>query len=193
MVAPHISPDVDIDTAKRLARQRALAARVGCDPAWGAALAGHALREVPPPAGAVVSVFWPMPGEIDTRPLLDALHARGHTVLLPETPPRGNPLLFRQWLPGMVMVRERFGTHKPTGEIGVPDVLFIPLVAFDRAGRRLGYGGGYYDRTLATLPGARAIGVAFAAQELDEVPTADYDARLDAVVTEQGVLRCKDF
>lgn len=191
MVAPHIFPD--IDSAKRAARQRALAAREGCDPAWGEAVAAHALRELPPPSGAIVSAFWPMPGEIDTRPLLAALHARGHAVLLPETPPRGNPLIFRHWHPGMEMVRERFGTHRPTGEVGVPAVLFIPLVAFDRAGRRLGYGGGYYDRTLATLPGARAIGVAFAAQELDEVPTADYDARLDAVVTEQGVLRFKDF
>ena len=79
-----------------------------------------------------------------------------------------------------------------SGEIGVPEVLFIPLVAFDRAGRRLGYGGGYYDRTLAALHGARAIGAAFAAQELDEVPTADYDAPLAAIATERGVSRCKD-
>ncbi len=193
MVAPHISSLSDIGAAKLAARKRALAAREGCDPAWGAALAVHALREVPPPHGAAVSAFWAMPGEIDTLPLLEALHARGHTVLLPETPPRGNPLIFRQWLPGMTMVRERFGTHRPTGEIGRPDVLFIPLVAFDRTGQRLGYGGGYYDRTLALLPGARAIGCAFAAQELDAVPTGDYDARLDAVVTERGVIRCKDF
>jgi len=193
MAAPHISRQpTDIDLAKRVARERALAARAGCDPAWGERLARHVLADLPPSRGAVVSGFWPMPGEIDPRPLLVALHARGHTVLLPHTPPRGNPLIFRQWHPGDPMVHERFGTLRPTGAVGVPDVLFIPLVAFDRAGRRLGYGGGYYDRTLAGLPDAIAIGCAFAAQELAEVPEADYDARLDAIATEQGVIRCKD-
>jgi 5-formyltetrahydrofolate cyclo-ligase len=149
------------------------------------------LAELPPPAGAVVGGFWPMRGEIDPRPLLEALHARGHAVVLPETPPLGRPLLFRRWWPGMEMLAGRFGTYAPTGEACDPDVLFIPLLAFDRAGRRLGYGGGYYDRTLARLPGAVAIGCAFAAQELDEVPAADYDARLHAVVTERGVIHCK--
>jgi 5-formyltetrahydrofolate cyclo-ligase len=149
------------------------------------------LAELPPRAGAVVAGFWPMRGEIDPRPLLHALHARGHAVVLPETPPRGRKLLFRRWWPGMTMVAGRFGTLVSTGEVRDPDVLFIPLLAFDRAGRRLGYGGGYYDRTLPTLPGAIAIGCAFAAQELDEVPTADYDAPLHAIATERGVIHCK--
>ena len=191
MAAPHIL--TEIDRAKRVAREAAFAARAACDPSWGEALAIHVVSDLPPPPGAIVAGYWPMPGEIDVRPLLTALHARGHTVLLPETPPRGNPLIFRHWSPGAVMLPERFGTLRPTGDVGVPDMLFMPLVAFDRAGRRLGYGGGYYDRTLAELPGALAIGCAFAAQELDVVPEADYDARLDAVVTERGVLRFKDF
>jgi 5-formyltetrahydrofolate cyclo-ligase len=180
-----------VDLAKRAARERALVARSACDPAWGAHLALRVLAELPPPDGAVVSGFWPMPGEIDLRPLLVVLHARGHVVLLPHTPSLGNPLIFRQWHPGAEMVRERFGTYRPTGKVGVPEVLFIPLLAFDRAGRRLGYGGGYYDRTLAGLPGACAIGCAFAAQELTEVPAAEHDVRLDAIVTEQAVIRCK--
>jgi 5-formyltetrahydrofolate cyclo-ligase len=188
MAAPHTL--AELLEAKRAARQRALAARAGCDPAWGTRLAGHVLAEKPPPAGAVVAGFWPMPGEIDIRPLLEALHARGHPVVLPETPKRGEKLIFRLWHPGMAMVRERFGTCRPTGEVRTPEVLFVPLLAFDRAGRRLGYGGGYYDRTLAALPGACAIGCAFAAQELDEVPTADYDARLHAIATEQGMIVC---
>jgi len=90
----------------------------------------------------------------------------------------------------MEMVRERFGTYRPTGAIRSPDLLFVPLLAFDRAGRRLGYGGGYYDRTLATIPAARAIGCAYAAQEVDEVPATDRDIRLNAVATEHGVLAC---
>jgi 5-formyltetrahydrofolate cyclo-ligase len=128
--------------------------------------------------------------EIDIRPLLEALHARGHKVALPETPPRGNPLIFRLWTPGMDMVPERFGTARPSGEIVRPGWLFVPLLAFDRAGRRLGYGGGYYDRTLPTLPGATAIGCAYACQEVDAVPAAEYDARLQAVATERGVIPC---
>ena len=117
-----------------------------------------------------------------------ALHARGNPVLLPETPKRGNPLIFRHWHPGAPMIRERFGTLRPEGAVGVPAWLFVPLLAFDRRGRRLGYGGGYYDRTLAALRGAVAIGCAFAAQELDEVPAGDYDARLAAIATERGII-----
>jgi 5-formyltetrahydrofolate cyclo-ligase len=166
------------------------ALRASCDPALGAALAAHVLRDAPPAAGAVVAGFWPVGPEIDIRPLLAALHARGHAVALPETPPRGNPLIFRRWHPGMALVRERFGTLRPTGEVVRPDWLLVPLLAFDRAGRRLGYGGGYYDRTLPGLPGAHTVGCGYACQELDAVPAGEYDARLDAVATERGVTTC---
>ncbi len=130
-----------------------------------------------------------MDGEIDIRPLLLTLHARGHPILLPVTPKRGNPLTFRLWQPGAPMIRERFGTFHPDGPEGTPDLLLVPLLAFDRAGHRLGYGGGFYDRTLASLPGRPAIGCAFAAQELDGVPSGEYDAPLTAVATERGVIR----
>jgi 5-formyltetrahydrofolate cyclo-ligase len=166
------------------------ALRASCDPALGAALAAHLMRDAPPPSGAVVSGFWPIGSEIDIRPLLEALHARGHAVALPETPPRGRPLTFRLWHPGMALLPERFGTMRPTGEPVRPDWLLVPLLAFDRAGRRLGYGGGYYDRTLPGLPGARAVGCAYACQELDAVPAGEYDARLQAVATERGVIPC---
>lgn len=184
-MAPPVTP---IDALKQAAREAALARRAGCDPALGVQLARHVLATCPPPQGAAVSGFWPMGAEIDIRPLLWALHARGHPILLPETPKRGNPLIFRIWRPGMAMVPERFGTHRPTGPIATPDWLLIPLLAFDRTGNRLGYGGGFYDRTLATLPGARAIGCAFAAQELDQVPTTEHDARLAAIATEFGII-----
>lgn len=187
MAAPHFPYDDALRAAKAAARKQALAQRAGQDPALGALLAEHVLREMPPAPGVAVSGFWPMDGEIDIRPLLEALFARGHPVLLPQTPKIGNPLIFRHWHPGAVMVRERFGTLRPEGEIGVPGVVLAPLLAFDRAGRRLGYGGGFYDRTLRGLPGVPAIGCAFAAQELDEVPAGDYDARLAAIATERGV------
>jgi len=190
MVAPHIS--ADLIEAKRAARERAKAARAGCDPALGAELARHVLSEHPPPEGAIVAGFWPMGEEIDIRPLLVALHERGHRIVLPVTPKRGQPLTFRQWHPGATMIREPFGTLRPDGPELTPDFLLVPLLAFDRAGRRLGYGAGYYDRTLALLPNAGTLGVAYAAQEMDEVPAGPYDIRLPAIATERGVIHCKD-
>jgi len=190
MAAPHTLPD--LTEAKRLVRQRMLAAREAWDPSCGAALAEFVLRDLPPPPGAAVSGFWPIGQEIDIRPLLLALHARGHPIVLPETPKRGNPLIFRLWQPGATMVPERFGTSRPDGAVRAPDFLLVPLLAFDRRGYRVGYGAGYYDRTLAALPGLFRLGVAYAAQELDAVPAGSYDERLDAVATERGVISCKD-
>lgn len=191
MAAPHIS-DPDLIEAKRAARARALAVRVDLDPALGGDLARRVLRRCPPPAGATVAGFWPMGQEIDIRPLLTALHAHGHPIVLPVTPRRGEALAFRLWRPGEALVAERFGTLRPTGEIRRPDFLLVPLLAFDRTGARLGYGAGYYDRTLAGLPGAFALGCAYAAQEMDRVPTGPGDVRVDAVATEGGVVFCKE-
>lgn len=181
----------DLDAAKRAAREAALARRQGWDgEAAGRAVSAHVLRDCPPPPGAVVSGFWPLGEEIDVRPLLHALHDRGNRVALPVTPKRGEALTFRAWRPGDVLIPERFGTMRPTGEILVPDMLLIPLLAFDAAGGRLGYGAGFYDRTLAALPNRFRLGCAFAAQQVDAVPVGPYDIRLDAVATENGIIRC---
>ncbi len=147
------------------------------------------MQDDPPPADAVVAGFWPMAQEIDIRPLLHALHGRGNVVALPVTPRRGQALTFRRWQPGDVLVAEKFGTLRPIGDEIVPDVLLIPLLAFDLAGRRLGYGGGFYDRTLAGLPSRFRLGCAFAAQQVDAVPFGPYDMTLDAVATERGIIR----
>jgi 5-formyltetrahydrofolate cyclo-ligase len=194
MPAPHSTTtpfcDVLLRELKAEARRAALARREGCDPALGARLAEHVLAAIPPPAGAVAAGFWPMGQEIDIRPLLLALAARGHPIALPVTPKRGLPLEFRRWRPGEPLGRGPLGTRQPeSGETLRPDWLLVPLLAFDRAGRRLGYGGGYYDRTLPALPGATAIGCAHAAQEMPEVPAGPEDWVLDAVATEAGVIR----
>ena len=196
MVAPHSlspdgsAPDPELIRCKRLARLRARVARAGCDPAWGERLRDIVLTHRPPPAGAVVAGFLPLAGEIDTRPLLAALRARGHALVLPATPPRGAPLRFLEWHEDDPMLRERFGTLRPTGPERAPDMILVPLLAFDRAGRRLGYGGGYYDRTLPRHPAALRLGIGFAAQEMADVPAGPADVRLPAVATERGIIAC---
>jgi 5-formyltetrahydrofolate cyclo-ligase len=159
-------------------------------PGAGEALRDILLREFPPHPTGVIGGFWPMGSEINPLPLLEALFARGHRIVLPATPPRGNPLIFRSWSPGSAMAPGPMGTQHPAaGEMMAPDWLIIPLLAFDRSGARLGYGGGYYDRTLALLPHAIAIGVAYAAQEIPKVPTGPHDVRLHVIATEQGLIR----
>ena len=177
--------------AKAALRRAARAARAACDPALGALLRDVVLREAPPPPGAVIGGFWSVGREIATQPLLEALHARGHRLALPVTPPRGAALAFRAWAPGDALAEGPLGTREPAGgEPVTPDWLIVPLLAFDRTGARLGQGGGHYDRTLAGLPGATAIGVAYAAQEVPEVPVGPHDVRLAAIATERGLIRC---
>jgi len=188
MAAPRFSDP--IDAAKHALRGRMRAIRHGLDPRLaGLRLTEHLLRETPPPVGAVVSGFWPFGPEIDLRPLLFTLHLMGHPIALPATPPRGQALTFHRWWPGAPMIAERFGTSRPDGSAIRPDMLLVPLLAFDRAGHRLGYGGGYYDRALAALPAAVAIGCAFAEQEVDVVPIGPYDRALAAIVTDRGLIR----
>ncbi len=143
-------------------------------------------------ATPVVSGFLPIRGEPDTLPLLDALSAAGVALALPATPPRGEPLRFRAWRPGQALAPGRFGTAEPPPDAPErdPDLLFVPLAAFDARGGRLGYGAGYYDGALRRLRAARpvlAVGVAFAAQEVAAVPAEPHDERLDAVLTERGL------
>ncbi|MCB8882467.1 5-formyltetrahydrofolate cyclo-ligase [Acidisoma cellulosilytica] len=191
MAAPHFpSPPVEdaaLIAAKAAARLAMAERRQGMDPALGAALVPHFLNHFSLPAGATISGFWPMGDEIDIRPLLVALAERGHPIGLPVTGKRGEPLVFRLWRPGDALLPGRFGTSHPDGLEVKPAILLMPLLGFDRFGNRLGYGGGFYDRSLAQLPGALRIGCAFAAQEMPLVPTGPFDQKLNAILTETGV------
>ncbi|MCB8875170.1 5-formyltetrahydrofolate cyclo-ligase [Acidisoma silvae] len=191
MAAPHIPSLVENDAliaAKAAARLAMAEQRRGLDPALGASLTRHFLAHFTLPEASIVSGFWPMGDEIDIRPLLIALAERGHPIGLPVTGKRGAPLIFRRWHPGDALLPGRFGTSHPDGPEVTPAILLMPLLGFDRAGNRLGYGGGFYDRSLAQLPGALRIGCAFAAQEMPLVPTGPFDQKLNAIVTEAGVL-----
>lgn len=178
-----------IAAAKAALRRQMRALRAGLDPALGADLARLALAGWDFPQGAIIAGTWPLPGEIDTRPLLAALAARGCTIALPQTPDEPGPLLFRRHHPGEALQTGRFGTRVPAGDLLTPTLILVPLLAFDRAGGRLGQGGGFYDRTLAALPNALALGTAFAAQEVDKVPRSPHDRPLAAILTERGVIR----
>ncbi|MFT9258302.1 MAG: 5-formyltetrahydrofolate cyclo-ligase [Acetobacter sp.] len=139
-------------------------------------------------ASAVVACVWPLPHELDLRPLCHWLDLNGATVVLPETPPRGNPLVFRQWRPGCAMLAGRFGTQVPDGPVMQPDMVLVPLLGFDRAGNRLGYGGGYYDRTLAAMPHVARIGYAPSTQEVESLPAGPHDQPLPCIVTDKETL-----
>jgi 5-formyltetrahydrofolate cyclo-ligase len=131
--------------------------------------------------------------ELDPEPLMLALIEAGCRLCVPVIEGRGLPLRFREWSPGARMRPGPFGAQVPAdGDWLEPDLLVVPLLAFDAAGRRLGYGGGFYDRTLAGLRArgpVTAVGFGYAAQEVDEVPADETDQRLDAIVTEAGVIR----
>lgn len=135
-----------------------------------------------------VAAVWPLPEEIDLRPLCFLLHRAGYDIVLPETPPRGEGLVFRSWTPQSRLRSGRFGTKYPVGAQREPDLILVPLLAFDRCGGRLGYGGGYYDRTLSVRPHVITIGYALSQQEHAEVPMDKYDQRLSYIVTEREII-----
>jgi 5-formyltetrahydrofolate cyclo-ligase len=182
-----LDPVIHASQQKSAMRAEAIARRAALDPAAGHEMAEIALRHVAFPR--TVAGFWPIQQEIDTRPLLHALHARGHIVLLPQTPHSGRPLVFRRWSPESEMIAERFGTSYPNGPEATPEFILVPLLAWDRSGGRLGYGGGFYDVTLASLPGVARAGVAYAALEVPAVPMEKHDIRLPAVITERELVR----
>ena len=193
------SEDQDIDAAKRALRVEATARRRAAVAALPPAAAGKRVRDariaaIALPPRVPVSAYWPLDDEFDPRPLIDHLHAAGHPIGLPVVVGRGQPLVFRRWQPGTALVQGNFRVLTPPPEAPevTPAVILAPLLAFDAAGYRLGYGGGFYDRTIARLRAAGrvlVIGVAYAAQEVPTVPRDATDQPLDWIVTEAGARR----
>ena len=136
--------------------------------------------------GQVFSFYWPMKGELDFRPLAARLHALGITPALPVVVQKQQPMLFRPWAPKAAMRRGIWNIPEPaTEDTVVPDVTLAPVVGFSEDGYRLGYGGGYFDRTLAVLaPRPLAIGVGLDIQRIETIRPMPHDIRLDAIMTE---------
>jgi 5-formyltetrahydrofolate cyclo-ligase len=148
---------------------------------------------VPVPKGVIVSGFSPMKSEINPIPLMRKLFDAGAQLALPVIVGRGKPLIMRAWKFGDPFKAGQWGIREPVAEAPEvhPDILIVPLAAFDRRGHRIGFGAGYYDMTIAALRAKKkvtAVGIAFSAQEIERVPSTERDARLDFMLTEREVI-----
>ena len=158
-------------------------------------LAGHSQLLLTNFGPGVYAAYLPIRSEISPLPLIVALHHAGQPTAMPVTPAEGQPLSFRLWAVGDALEDGPYGTRQPLASetLVLPDVILAPLLAFDLAGRRLGYGGGFYDRTIADLVArghtAKVIGLAYDGQKLEKVPIGPYDMPLDAVLTPSGLHR----
>lgn len=175
-------------TALRV-RLRGLRRRLSAEIPDAAERCAHHLPLGRLPPFQVFSLYQPMGSEIDPRPLLPVLRRGGARAALPGASGRDETLVFRLWDPHMRLEPDAFGipAPPPVSPMVEPDLVVAPLLAFDRAGRRLGQGAGHYDRTLANLRARKAvfvIGLAFAGQEIAELPDEAHDERLDAILTE---------
>jgi 5-formyltetrahydrofolate cyclo-ligase len=187
---------IDISEQKKTIRRDAVARRDALPAAERAAAAETIARRMFPLAiapGVIVSGFSPLKSEINPVPLLRRLSDGGAGLALPVVAGKGKPLIMRAWAFGEPVDSGVWGIREPKPEAPevAPDILLVPLLAFDRSGNRVGYGAGYYDMTIAKLRALKsvtAVGIAFAAQEIASVPVTPRDARLDLVLTEREVI-----
>ena len=181
--------------AAALALRGSISSEAAADMARTLAMVGPTLAAEA--KAGVASAYAAIGDEIQTAPLMTALDAAGFQVALPVTGKRGTPLVFRLWTPRTIMIAGRMNIPEPPADAPVlePDLLFVPLAAFDRHGHRIGYGAGFYDRSLAGLRAKKpivAVGVAYAAQEVSVVPHDAYDQKLDFILTERELIRVAD-
>jgi 5-formyltetrahydrofolate cyclo-ligase len=194
-----MAQSTSIEDAKAELRRQARAQREALPAGMRAAAAqAIAARPFPIPLAlkTTVSGFMPIGSEINPIPLMRNLAVLGAQLALPAVAGRGKPLTMRAFAFGQRLVSGTWGIREPVPEAPevFPDVLLVPLLAFDRSGHRIGYGAGYYDLTIAALRARKAIsacGLAFAAQEIANVPTTPRDVRLDLVLTEREVIDCR--
>lgn len=164
-------------------------------PDAGRRLAAFGLDFMSAPSGAIVSGFSAIRDEIDPSALLAWLHSEGFRLALPVMEGKGMPLIMRAWAPGDELQGVQWGIKEPLSDKPAvdPDVLLVPLLAFDAHGYRLGYGGGFYDRTIARLRKSKpvvTVGIAYDELKVDAVPHESYDQRLDWVLTPSGPMKC---
>ncbi len=185
---------MDLEAVKRwrrAERERLLALRQGLPAAerrhWGEQI-GAALRALLAERPGILGVYWPFRAEFDPRPVIDWAIAAGRRVALPVVVDKKGPLEYRAWRPGEPLVDGVWNIPVPEKrDIVTPAVVLAPLVGFDRACYRLGYGGGYFDRTLAALsPRPFAIGIGFELQQIDTIYPQPFDVPMDVIVTEAG-------
>jgi 5-formyltetrahydrofolate cyclo-ligase len=178
---------------RRSQRQRLLALRTETGPAerrlWGQAIEARLRLLLQPQPGIILGVYWPFRAEFDPRGLIDWLIAAGSAVALPAVVDRKGPLEYRAWRPGETLVDGVWSIPIPEKrEVVVPQAVLAPLVGFDRECYRLGYGGGYFDRTLAAFsPRPCAIGVGFELSWMETIHPQDFDVPMDVIVTELAV------
>jgi 5-formyltetrahydrofolate cyclo-ligase len=185
-----------IDEEKAIVRRDALTRRNAL-PAELRTEAAEAIAARPFPVpvapGTIVSGFMPLKSEINPLPLMRKLASAGAKLALPVIDARGKPLILRAFTFGDALNSGQWGIREPKPEAPevAPDIMLVPLLAFDRTGHRVGYGAGYYDRTIAKFRAMKtvvAVGIAYAAQEIEAVPITERDARLDLVLTERDVI-----
>jgi 5-formyltetrahydrofolate cyclo-ligase len=180
----------EVQTWRRSERQRLLAQRTGTPPAvrreWGRDIEARLRAVLAERPGITLGVYWPFQAEFDPRPLVDWLIAAGSAVALPAVIDKKGPLEYRAWQPGDPLVDGVWNIPIPEKrDIVVPQAVLAPLVGFDRQHYRLGYGGGYFDRTLAALePRPLAIGVGFELSLRDTIHPQPHDIAMDWIVTE---------
>jgi len=180
---------------RRAERERLIASRERLDPAtlehFRQRIDAHLERSFPGLAAARVAFCWPMRGEYDARALADTLRGRGAVTALPVVVALGQPLVFREWYPGVALVSGPLGIPYPaSSDPVVPTLVLVPLSGWDEAGHRLGYGGGFFDRTLAGLPKRPiAIGVGYELGRMATIRPQAWDIPMDWIVTERGVYR----